>query len=315
MKFLSTLIKHSLQPAVQSDTFHAAPMVNSVPNQLHLNKTRDNHPGSDSPEPTHGTGQHGDTPQVADPLMTPRTQQQPAHRQNSFQNSVATGKSATLESAQHLEIIDPQPPGIPSHKTTTAAPHTISSATDTPVFNPKATPAQQPSTGGNRENKSRREEQTQANSIDQTVAYSASRQTVDISSPIETTDFGQTIERPDPVHDPINQETQFVTQPPLQSSDHASAFPTGTSPVPEIVAHQPKRQARENISPAPSVFQPQSSSTEQATVERVTTSTPPQVRIGHINVLIEDQAAAAKPRKSATAKTATPSIPFGIRGL
>ncbi len=40
----------------------------------------------------------------------------------------------------------------------------------------------------------------------------------------------------------------------------------------------------------------------------------PQVRIGHINVLIDDQVA-AKPRRSFSTKTASSSIPFGLRGL
>ena len=106
----------------------------------------------------------------------------------------------------------------------------------------------------------------------------------------------------------------------------ATMEPPFADPVSKIDAEAPKAPAlspRDNPSstavahshqpPAAAIVRPHTVQSEQR--QQPQTTPLPQVRIGHINVLIDDQAGTKPARKEATSSAGASQNPFGLRGL
>ena len=101
-----------------------------------------------------------------------------------------------------------------------------------------------------------------------------------------------------PFADPVSSPESELQKPPaLSPRDHPSSTAFATRQQP----------------PATAIFRPHTIQSEQR--QQPQTTPLPQVRIGNINVLIEDQAGAKPARKEATSSAGASQNPFGLRGL
>lgn len=102
-----------------------------------------------------------------------------------------------------------------------------------------------------------------------------------------------------------------------EASEQKSSKPVSSQPTANNADNIAVRPARKVQPPASSILQELSNARHSKPPKNNAgpkQNDVPQVRIGSINVLIDDQAA-AKPRQSSSSKKTGPSSPFGLRGL
>lgn len=327
MNFIPALIKQCLQPArrdgtesLQSETSDGSPLPTLVEGNASNNGTVGFHAGQPAVPPPNVTlfiSESDDTSnESSNPLNRDVHRQEMAIKENTESSNIVGSSSYDLETEGTAGKFSDSTDRSVQQQQLDSGKQVIDSNAPS-VIPIESEPHSYSDTNCNqREHRSRGQEDT-ATSADQPVQNTSRTNRAETALSHDSTAVSQHADSSLPSINPqtnarINQANSSPEQPELTGARAAVTRPAVSS---EDNKENLPEAATENTPPASSVAQellhvrrPLQASPRSKSKE------PPQVRIGHINVLIDDQAS-AKPRRSSSAKTPGPSIPFGLRGL